>query len=328
MDRSVVLCTLPMHDAGAALLASAAELVIAPGADADTLRRVIGEADYLLVRNQLPADLFERPHRLRGVIRNGTGLDLIPVAAATAQGIPVANVPGANAQSVAEFCVASFLQLARRHGAMHAALTAGDWSAARAMAPATFELSGKTVGIIGTGAIGQKVAQICRNGFGMRALGYHPNPARVPDFIEAVDLESLLRESDFVSLNCPLNDSTRHLINAARLKTMKRSAYIVNAARGEVTDEAALAAALRDGRIAGAAVDVYSQQPASRDHPLLALGAEVNLILTPHVAALTDESFKKMSVGAAQQILQLIDGQRPTHLVNPEVWASYPHRRD
>ena len=319
-----VLCTLPMHRTGAAILAAHAQIVVTPDTDADTFRRMVGDADYLLVRNHLPADLLDRPHRLRGIVRNGTGLDMIPVAAASRQGIPVANVPGANAQAVAEFCVGSFLNLARRFGTMDTALRDTGWNEARAQASSTVELAGKTVGIVGVGNIGARIARICMDGFGMQVIGYHPNPARVPDFVRCVALEALLASSDFISLNCPLNETTRHLLNAKRLSLVKRGAFIVNAARGEVIDEMALAAALKAGHIAGAAIDVYATQPLLRDHPLRTLN---NAVLTPHVAALTEESSEKMSTGAARQILQLINGERPEHLVNPEVWERYPYRR-
>ncbi|MEQ1517599.1 MAG: NAD(P)-dependent oxidoreductase, partial [Usitatibacteraceae bacterium] len=151
-----VLCTLPMHSSGDALLASQADIVIAPDTSADTFRRMVGDADYLLVRNLLPVDLLDRPHRLRGIVRNGTGLDMIPVAAATKQGIPVANVPGANAQAVAEFCVGSFVNLARRFGAMDRTLRESGWSESRSQSSATVELAGKTVGVIGLGEIGSR----------------------------------------------------------------------------------------------------------------------------------------------------------------------------
>lgn len=319
-----VLCTLPMHKSGDALLAMHAQIVVAPDASADTFRRMIGDADFLLVRNQLPADLLDRPHRLRGIVRNGTGLDMIPVAAATKQGIPVANVPGANAQAVAEYCIGSFLNLARRFGKMNSVLHDTGWNEARALSSMTVELAGKTVGIVGLGDIGSRLARICKDGFGMRVVGYHPNPRRVTEFVESVSLETLLATSDFISLNCPLNDSTRHLLDRARLALVKPTAFIVNAARGEVIDEIALAEALQARRIAGAAIDVYATQPLPRDHPFLALD---NIVLTPHVAALTEESSEKMSTGAAQQILQLLNGERPRFLVNPEVWDRYPHRK-
>jgi D-3-phosphoglycerate dehydrogenase len=324
MTRPVVLCTLPMHPSGDALLAGIADIVVAPDTQADTFRRMVGDADYLLVRNHLPADLLDRPHRLKGIVRNGTGLDMIPVAAATAQGVPVANVPGANAQAVAEYVVGSLLHAARQFGPIDRSLHDTDWGTARALSGATFEWSGKTIGIVGVGDIGRRVARICHDGLGMKVLGYQPHATDLPDYVESVSLEDLLARSDAVTLHCPLTDQTRHMITLDRLKTMKPSAWLVNAARGEVVDELALAEALNAGVIAGAAIDVYANQPLRRDHPLLTAR---NAVLTPHVAALTEESSVKMSEGAARQLVQLIRGERPTYLVNPETWEGAAARQ-
>jgi len=157
----------------------------------------------------------------------------------------------------------------------------------------------------------------------MTVLGYQPDASRFPAVVASVTLDALLERSDFVSVNCSLTDATRHLIDAPRLASMKRTAFLVNAARGDVIDEQALVAALQRRAIAGAALDVYHEQPLPPAHPLLALD---NVLLTPHVAAITRESLARMSVGYAQAILQLMRGERPAHLANPEVWASWPHR--
>lgn len=324
MSKATILCTLPMDPAGAALLEGVARVVTAPDASPETLRKVIGEADILLVRTMLPPDLFEQPNRLLGVVRNGTGLDFIPVASATAHGIPVANVPGANAQAVVEYCICNFLLLSRRLDKMNTLLRTDGWAPARQQAAGTMELAGKTVGIVGLGAIGAALARTCKEGFGMQVIGYQPNVAKIPAFVEPVDLDTLFARSDYISLNCPLTPETRHLANAGRLRRMKPTAILINAARGAVVDEQALAVALREGWIRGAAVDVFSEQPIPADHPLLGLD---NVVLTPHAASLTSESAEKMSVGAAQQILQLLRGQRPTYLVNPEVWERCEARR-
>ncbi|WP_420994775.1 hydroxyacid dehydrogenase [Cupriavidus sp. 30B13] len=324
MTRPVILCTLPMHASGAALLAPVAELVVAPDTGADTLRRMVRDADYLLVRSHLPADLFDGAPRLKGVVRNGTGLDMIPVEAATALGIPVANVPGANAQAVAEYCIGAFLALARRFGAMDAALRGAGWAEARALSAPTVELAGKTAGIVGLGNIGGRLARICAEAFGMTVLASQPGEASLPAFATRATLDDLLRQSDFVSLNCPLTPQTHHLLDEARLRAMKPTAFLVNAARGEVVDEAALARALGERWIAGAALDVFARQPLARAHPLLALD---NVILTPHAASLTQESSEKMSTGAARQLLQLMAGERPEFLVNPQAWDGHASRR-
>jgi D-3-phosphoglycerate dehydrogenase len=317
MKKINVLCSLPMDPAGAAMIESVANVKVASAQTDAALYAEIGDADILVVRSQLPADLFDRPNRLAAVIRHGTGLDLIPVASATAHGIPVANVPGVNSQAVVEFCIASFLALARRQELMNATLRSSGWAAARKYSTITTELAGKTLGVVGVGSIGSALAKACQAAFGMRVIGYHPDSSRVPDGVEAVSLDALFSQADYISLNCPLNDSTRHLVNAARLALMKPTAVLVNAARGAVVDEQALADALRERRIGGAAVDVFTVQPLAADHPFLQLD---NIILTPHAAALTRESSEKMGVGTARQILQLLKGEKPQFMVNPDAW--------
>ena len=322
--KPLVLCTLPLHAAGLKLLEGVAEVVVAPDTRAETLYAMIGKADILLVRSQLPADLFDRPNQLIGVIRNGTGLDLIPVGAATQHGIPVANVPGANVQTVAEYCVAAMLAMTRKIETMHGALREQGWGEARVHTERTADLHGKTVGIVGLGDIGTKLAAICHLGFGMRVLAYQPRPKPKADYVETMPLDALLAQSDFVSLNCPLTPETRHLLDARRIGLMRESAVLINAARGPIADEAALADALSGHRLGGAVIDVFSQQPLPRDSAFLGLD---NMLLTPHAAGLTPESFAAMSTGAARQMLQLFANQRPTHLVNPEVWDGFLARR-
>lgn len=323
MNRPVVLCTGPMDAAGLTLLDGVAQVVLPAGEGTDDLAHALPQADYLVVRTFLPKDLFERQHRLRAIVRHGAGLDMIPLEAATRQGIPVAYVPGANAQAVAEYIIGSFFGLARRFGAADAGLRAAGWTAARLQAAQGVELAGKTVGVIGVGAVGRRVAKICDSALGMTVLGYQPDPSRFPIFVTSVPLDELMQRSDFVSVNCPLTETTHHLIDAGRLALMKPTALLVNAARGDVIDEQALVAALQGRALAGAALDVFHEQPISAGNSLLALD---NVLLTPHVAALTRESVTRMSVGSAQAILQLMRGQRPDYLANPEVWAAWPHR--
>jgi D-3-phosphoglycerate dehydrogenase / 2-oxoglutarate reductase len=323
MPTPTFLCTLPIHDAGRALLEPVGNVVVPPDDRPETLRDAVADADFLIVRTLLPQDIFARAPRLLGVVRNGSGLDMIPVEAASERGIAVANVPGANAQAVIEYCIGAFLQLARSTPVMDRTLRSGGWNAARAFSAHAQELSGKTVGIIGLGNIGAGLARICATAFGMRVLGHARRAETIPACATPVDLDELIATSDFVSLNCPLTPETRGMIDERRLRSMKRTAYLVNASRGAVVDEAALIRALREGWIAGAALDVFETQPLREDHPLLALE---NVILTPHAAALTDESSARMSSGAARQVLQLLAGERPDHLVNPGIWERYEKR--
>ncbi len=247
MQRPKVLFTLATDPVGVDLLAPVADLVVAPDARPETLYRMVGDADVLVVRNPLPSDLLDRPHRLLGIVRHGTGLDLIPMQAATAQAIPVANVPGANSQSVAEYCIGSCLALARQMPAMERDLRERGWAESRRRAEATIELCGKTLGVVGVGSIGQRVAEIAHRAFGMQVLGFQRRLAALPAFVGPADIDTLLRQSDFVTLNCPLTDETRHLVDERRLRLMKPTAFIVNAARGPVLDAAALVKALREG---------------------------------------------------------------------------------
>lgn len=317
MRKIRVLCSLAMDPAADAMLSEVADIEVARDQSAQALYERIAEADILTVRSKLPDDLFDRPNKLAGVIRHGTGLDLIPVASATRHGIPVANVPGVNSNAVAEHAIGLMLSLARRIHAMDRTLHERGWAPARALTTGALEMAGKTVGIIGVGAIGTALARICRAGFGMRVLAYHPNPARVPEGFEPASLATLFAQSDFVVLSCPLNEATRALVNADSFAQMKPGAFLVNVARGPVVDEASLVAALSEKRIAGAALDVFHGQPLAPTHPLLVLD---NVLLTPHVASLTTQSSEKMGTGTARQILQLLAGEQPEWLVNPEVW--------
>jgi D-3-phosphoglycerate dehydrogenase / 2-oxoglutarate reductase len=320
MAKPVVLCTQPMGASAIALLKPEAEVIAPADTAPSSLDALLPRADYLVVRNHLRPDFLEQPHKLRAIVRHGTGLDMVPMEAATRQGIPVANVPGANAQAVAEYVVGSFFALARQFGAVDHALRHAGWQEGRRTAAGGMELAGRTVGIIGFGAIGRRIATMCASGLGMRVLAFHPRESALPEGVESVALEALLAGSDFISVNCPLTPQTAGLLNASRLKRMKTTAFLVNAARGELVDELALAHALRTRAIAGAAVDVYATQPLAPDHPFRALD---NMLLTPHVAGLTQESTIAMGIGTARQLLQLMRGERPPHLVNDEVWVAW-----
>ena len=321
--RPKILFTLPTAEAGRSLLAPVADLIIAPDTTFATINRLVGDVDALVVRSQLPPDLLDRPHRLRGIVRHGTGLDLIPVDSATAHAVPVANVPDANAQTVAEYCIGGFLQLARQMHVMDREMRELGWNQARRHADVAVELHGRTLGIVGVGSIGRRVAEIGARGFGMRVLGHQRRLDAIPDTVRPVDLDTLCRESDLISLNCPLTPQTRGLIDERRLRLMKPTAMIVNAARGPVIQEGALVRALTEHWIAGAVIDVFDVQPLPREHPLLTLP---NVVLTPHVAGLTVEASARVSRIAAEQVLQLLANQCPAHCVNPEIWPRHLER--
>ncbi len=323
MTRPTVLLTNPIGREGLDIIETAARVVIAPDTRHETLLDFVRDADALLVRAYLPANIFDVARRLRGVVRYAVGLDMIPMEAATAKSIPVANVPGVNAVSVAEYCVNALTLLSRRLHRMNHALRTVDWNASRAIADQGTEISGRTIGIVGVGNIGRRLAEICHAGFRMRVLGNQRRLDALPDFVTGVDIDTLCRESDFIALCCPLTEATRNLISAQRLALMKRGACLINVARGPVWDEMAIAEALRDDRLGGAVCDVYSEQPLRRDHPFLGLD---NMVLTAHVGGLTQESMRRLSIGSAQEVVRLLRDEKPVNFVNPEVWDKHLER--
>lgn len=322
-SRPKVLLTNASVPTGENIIKEVAEIVLAPDAKPDTLRALIGDCDVLVVRAKLPDDLFERPNRLKGVVRHGAGIDLIPMESATKLGIPVANVPGVNAQTVAEHVITTMLVLARATHRMDALVRTKGWDIARVLSDEGVELAGKTVGIVGVGAIGKIVMRICHHGFGMKIVGHQRNLDQLPKEVTGVSLDELFAQSDFVVLACPLTPETKGLASRARIASMRRNAVLVNVSRGPVVDETAITEALVHRRIRGAALDVFDKQPLATDHPLMALD---NVVLTPHQAGLTVEAVERTSRGAAEETVRLLKGEKPVNLVNPEVWERRAHR--
>lgn len=311
-----VLLTNPIHPALQPVLAAQCEVVLAPDTGAATLAKLVADVDGLLVRAQLPPTIFDHAPRLRAVVRHGVGLDMIPVEAATAKGIPVANLPGSNTQAVVEYCLAAMLQLRRGLAALDSGLRRDGWAKARPLADRGTELAGSTLGIVGVGAIGSRLATIA-SVLGMRVLGLTRRPESLPPGVQAADKATLFAQSDVVVLACPLNDQTRGLVDAAALAAMKPDALLINVARGPVIETPALLAALRAGRLGGAALDVHDKQPLTGSEPVF---DAPNLLLTPHVAGITDTSMRAMSEGAVATVLALLRGERPSNVVNPQVF--------
>ncbi len=279
----------------------------------DELAQLLGAFDGLVAgvdRVGRRALLAARP-RLRVVARNGIGVDNVDLGAATELGVVVTNAPGVNSDSVADFTLALLLALVRHVPEADRAVRAGGWPRLVGV-----ELRGKCLGLLGFGRIGQKVAERAR-GFGLRVLAHDPQPDRDAARalgVELVEFHTLLEEADFLSLHLPLLPETRHLLGEAELRRMKRTSYLVNTARGGIVDEAALARALQEGWIAGAACDVFEEEPP-RESPLL--GAP-NLLLSPHMASHTREAIARTSRLAAENVLAVLRGERPPNAVNPE----------
>ncbi|MBB1600936.1 NAD(P)-dependent oxidoreductase [Variovorax sp. UMC13] len=319
-----VLLTDPLHPDARARLATWAEIAQLPDglsrAQSDAaLREAVRQAEGLVVRRLLPTDLFDGPNALRCVMRQGVGLDFIPVERATAKGIPVGNTPAVNANAVAEYVFAALLAHSRQLAAFDASVRAGDW-AARAQAGArTYELRGRTLGLIGYGAIGQRIGAIAMQGFGMALAVCTGTPSKVPAGIATLTIEALFAASDVVVIACPLTPQTRGLVNAAVLAHAKPGAVLVNVGRGPVLREDDLAAALAEGRLAGAVLDVFQTQPLPADS---ALRRHPGVLLTPHLAGLTQEAERAMGLMAVDTLAAvLLRGEQPPHIVNPEVFA-------
>ena len=260
---------------------------------------------------------------LEVVSRVGTGVDNVDLMAATERGIAVLNAPGENAQTVAEFSVGLMWSLAR--GIIEADKSVRTSGFAMRTELTGVELDGKTVGIVGFGEIGRRVAAICQRGFGMDVLvnTAHPDSDRLEaSGIRAnfVGLDQLLTDSDFVSLNAAVNAQTMHMIGQEQLMLMKSSAYLVNPSRGQLVDETALVTALRQGEIAGYGSDVFEEEPPPPDHPLFSLP---NVVLSPHFAGGTNESMTRMSERAVENLIERLAGGRPVRTVNPEVYNEH-----
>jgi len=310
-----VLIVDPIAPAGEALLSRSVEIERSPDSDPQTIRRLAREADGIITRSKLPDDVFQAAPRVRAVAIHGTGTDLVPLADATARGVMVSNIPGGNAQSVAEYCVMAMLMLARGVLQIADSLKKDTWDNARALGAGAHEISAMTLGLVGVGEIGKRVARICRQGLGMRVLGNQRRMERLPADAEPASLDEVVSKSDFVVITCPLNKNTHHLFSHNLISRMKPTSWLINVGRGPVVEEAALIDALRERRIAGAMLDVYEHYRLPPGHPLFSLD---NAVLTPHLAGMTVESRARMSVAAAEEMLRMLAGERPKNFVNPE----------
>ncbi len=303
-----ILITDPLAPAGIEVLKQIpdVEIVERIKVSPDELKEIIGGYDVLLVRSgtKVTADVLEHAHRLKFIGRAGVGLDNVDVEYATRRGIIVMNTPGGNTISTAEHTLSLFLALARNIPQAYQSLKEKRWDRKKFMG---VELYGKTLGIIGLGRIGREVAKRAQ-AFGMKILGYDPY-LPVEKFnelgIQPAGVEEICEQADFITIHTPLTDETRYLINEERLKKMKPTAMIVNCARGGIVDEKALVKALKEGWIAGAALDVFENEPPT-DWEMFDLP---NLIATPHLGASTKEAQEKVAVQIAEQIRDALTGK-------------------
>jgi len=313
MAHRVLVCDPIAEDGVAVLKRFGAEVDVRTGLSPDQLREAVSGYDALIVRSEtkITREIIAAADTLQVIGRAGIGVDNIDVGAATEKGVVVVNAPTGNIISAAEHTIALMLALARHIPEASASLRAGRWDRGSFLG---MEVRGKTLGIIGLGQVGSEVARRAR-GLEMRIIAHDPfvpeERARVLG-VEMVSMAELLKESDFVSVHTTLTEGTRKLIGEAELRAMKPTARIINTARGGIVDETALEVALREGRIAGAALDVFEQEPIS-SHPLF---ESERVVVTPHLGASTAEAQERVAVDVAEQIIAVLKGEPARYAVN------------
>lgn len=287
----------------------------------EELLRKVSDKDGLLclLTDRIDGEVMDAGKNLVVISTYSVGYDHIDIEEATKRGIYVAHTPGVLTEAVADFTWALILAITRRVVEADKFIRSGKWN--MPWQPELLvgrEVYGKTLGIVGFGRIGKAVAKRAK-GFDMKILVYDiavDEETAKSLGAEVVDLDTLLRESDIVSLHVPLTEGTRHMIGENELKKMKRTAFLINTARGPVVDEKALIRALREGWIEGAGIDVFEKEPTDIDNELLKLE---NVVVTPHIASASLEARRKMSELSATAIVKILKGEKPENLVNPEV---------
>ena len=279
----------------------------------------------LAMKFQGYAPLFARYPNLLVLSTNGAGFDTVNLDHATRAGVAVVNQAGGNKEGVAEHVLAMMLTLSKRIMLSdHQMRRSSDYNRRAYMGDDLLE---RTVGIIGLGNVGTRVAELCKGLFRMRVIAYDPyqtaEQLAAKGAEKAETLEEMLRQADYVSINCPHTRETRGMMGAAQFAAMQKHAYFITTARGGIHDEAALADALRNDAIAGAGLDVWEDEPPPHDHPLLAFD---NVLASPHTAGITRQSRHNIAKIAAEQMIDILDGKRPPRLLNPEVWPAYQDR--
>jgi D-3-phosphoglycerate dehydrogenase len=321
MDRPLVVVTNPVHGEVFERLKPHFRVIDPVAFDADR-NAALAQADAVIIRSfKMPADVLEACPRLKVIAKHGAGIDSIAMSTASRLGIVVANVPGGNGKSVAEATVALMLGAIWKTPVTHGILTSGQWEKRWDM---HFEqLTDRTLGLIGLGNIGTRVAHICGAGFDMKVLGFDPFVDRdrmAKMGVEKVDdIETILRTADVVSLHLPLTPETHHLIGHDQLRLMRKTAVLINAARGKLVDGNALRQALQEGWIAGAGLDVFEIEPPAPDGPLL---RAPNLVVSPHTASSSIEADRNVGVASTEIVLDVLAGRQPKAFVNRDIWPS------
>lgn len=271
-----------------------------PGEDALVALCLEHDPVGIIVRyGRITSRIIEAASSLKVISKHGSGIDTIDVAAAEARGIVVKAAAGANAAAVAEHAIALLMACAKSIARLNSRMHSGHWDKATHK---SLELNGRTLGLIGLGAIGQRTARIA-NAVGMRVIGYDPLASKLPDFIELVSLETLWRDADAISLHCPLTPDNRKLLNADVFARCKPGVIVVNTARGGLIDESDLLKAVQTGRVSSAGLDSFETEPMSPDHPFR---REPNITLSPHIGGVTGDAYVNMGTAAARNVLAVV----------------------
>lgn len=313
-----ILVVQPIHPRGMAILREGGEVVVPDDPSDGAIIRAGKDAEALVVRlTKVSRSLIEALPALRVIGRNGVGVDNVDLEAASARGIAVVNTPGSNANSVAEYVIASFMFMLKKIGELDREVRNGNWNSRDQVHGV--DLEGRCLGIVGMGRIGSVLASKCIKGLGMRVVFYDPyvNDDDLQDVgaSKCKDLDELLGQADVVSIHVPVTPTTRLLFDAERLRRMKKGSVLVNASRGGVVDEGALAMLLAEGHLGGAAVDVFDREPPAPDNPLF---TAPNVLLTPHIAGMTDDAVIRTAEMVARGVVAVLNGQLPDNVCNRE----------
>jgi D-3-phosphoglycerate dehydrogenase / 2-oxoglutarate reductase len=320
-----VLLPQPIEPEAVALFERAnCTVVVAADPKPQTVIPLIKDAQGLILRTGITVtrELLAAADELLVIARTGGGLDNVDVTAATEKGIIVTSNLGVNTLSVAEHVLSVMLALSKKLAVMDRAVRSGNFGIRYQNLPR--DISGKTIGLLGFGRIGSEIGRICQRIFGMQVIAYDPyltegKKDEYRSWVEFTELNELLSESDVISIHVPLTAQTRHLVDETEISQMKPDVILINASRGGIVNEAALVKALQNNRIAGAGLDVFSEEPVPVDNPLLKLE---NVILTPHSAALTRECVSRMATEAARCVLDVFAGREPQNVANPQALES------
>ena len=319
--KPLVLVAEPISDVGLQVLSECCELITPWRLKRAYNAEELASADAIVIRlAKITAHTISAAPNLKVIGRHGVGVDNVDLKAATQRGIPVVFTPSAltMVNAVAEQTVQLMLALARHAVAADQLVRQGRW--AERISLLGVEFYEKTLGVIGLGAIGKRVAAICQKGLGMNIVAYDPYVKTAPPDVEVTLVDSLyevLQQADVLTLHLPSTAETTHLIGAKELAAMKPSALLVNAARGSIVDSIALTEALQRGHLFGAALDVFEEEPPALDHPLV---SAPRTLFSPHVASMTSGSMARMAELVARQVVQVLRGERPDNVANPEVF--------